>query len=51
MRRTAFVQVNLNRFTSLSGFLASARAAGDRSFTPDPEYRWSGMLLRHVEMR
>src|SRR5271168_1074701 len=40
-----FVQVNLNRFTSLSGFLASAHEAGEHTFTDDTGYLWYGMLL------
>ncbi|HEU0168408.1 MAG TPA: hypothetical protein VFS62_11575, partial [Chloroflexota bacterium] len=43
-----FVQVNLNRFTNLNGFLASARGAGESTFTVDPDYRWYGMLLRKL---
>lgn len=44
-----FVQVNLNRFTSMLGYFASAHEAGRHTFTVDPEYRWYGMLLRRVE--
>ena len=43
-----FVQVNLNRFTSLSGFLHAARAAGEHTFTDETEYVWYGMLLRKL---
>jgi hypothetical protein len=43
-----FVQVNLNRFTSLAGFFGSAHDAGEQSFTGDHEYRWYGMLLREI---
>jgi len=43
-----FVQVNLNRFTSLAGFFSSAHDAGEESFSPDDEYRWYGMLLRKI---
>jgi hypothetical protein len=43
-----FVQINLNRFTSLLGFFNSAHDAGKHSFTNDPDYRWSGMLLRKL---
>jgi hypothetical protein len=43
-----FVQVNLNRFTSLSGFLNAAREAGEHTFTGDTEYVWYGMLLRKL---
>lgn len=43
-----FVQVNLNRFTNLNGFFASARGAGESTFTVDPDYRWYGMLLRRA---
>lgn len=43
-----FVQVNLNRFTSLAGFFASAHDAGDSSFSIDHDYIWYGMLLRPV---
>jgi len=43
-----FVQVNLNRFTSLPGFFNAAHEAGKHTFTVDPDYRWYGMLLRKV---
>jgi len=43
-----FVQVNLNRFTSLSGFFNAAHEAGKHTFTVDPDYLWYGMLLRKV---
>jgi hypothetical protein len=43
-----FVLVNLNRFTSLAGFFASAHDAGDSSFSIDHDYIWYGMLLRPV---
>ena len=43
-----FVQINLNRFTSLFGYFQSARDAGEQSFTGDDEYRWYGMLLRKI---
>ena len=43
-----FAQVNLNRFTSLAGYFASAHAAGRNTFTADAEYLWYGMLLRNV---
>lgn len=43
------VQVNLVRFTSLAGFIGSAHAAGQQTFTPDPDYLWYGMLLSAVE--
>jgi hypothetical protein len=43
-----FVQVNLNRFTSLSGFLNAAREAGEHTFTDDTDYVWYGMLLRKL---
>jgi hypothetical protein len=43
-----FVQVNLNRFSSLRGFFASARGAGENTFTVDADYRWYGMLLRKI---
>ena len=43
------VQVNLNRFTSIPGFFASARDAGQHSFTNDSDYIWYGMLLSAVE--
>ena len=33
-----FVQVNLNRFSSLRGYFNSAREAGRHTFTRDPEY-------------
>jgi hypothetical protein len=33
-----FVQVNLNRFTSLSGFFDAAHEAGKHSFTGDADY-------------
>jgi hypothetical protein len=41
-----FVQVNLNRFGSLRDYFDSARAAGEGTFTVDPDYTWYGMLLR-----
>jgi hypothetical protein len=40
--------VNLNRFTSLSGFFNAAHDAGKHTFTIDPDYLWYGMLLRKV---
>ncbi len=40
-----FVQVNLNRFSSLPGFFDAAREAGEHTFTADPNYIWHGMLL------
>jgi hypothetical protein len=40
-----FVQVNLNRFTSLPGFFNAAHEAGKHTFTVDPDYIWYGMLL------
>jgi hypothetical protein len=43
-----FVQVNLNRFTSLSGFFNAAQEAGKDTFTDDSDYVWYGMLLRKV---
>jgi hypothetical protein len=43
-----FVQVNLNRFTSLPGFFNAAHEAGKHTFTVDPEYIWYGMLLTKV---
>jgi len=43
-----FVQINLNRFTSLAGFFSSAHDAGEESFSSDDEYRWYGMLLRKI---
>lgn len=43
-----FVQVNLNRFTSLPGFFNSAHEAGKHTFTVDPDYRWYGMLMNKV---
>lgn len=43
-----FVQVNLNRFTSLSGFLQAAHAAGEHTFTDEADYVWYGMLLRKL---
>jgi hypothetical protein len=43
-----FVQVNLNRFTSLRGYFQAAREAGKHSFTDDPDYHWYGMLLRRL---
>lgn len=42
----AFVQVNLNRFTSLPGFFNAAHDAGKHSFTVDPDYLWYGMLMK-----
>lgn len=43
-----FVLINLNRFTSLSGFINAAREAGEHTFTGDSEYVWYGMLLRKL---
>jgi hypothetical protein len=43
-----FVQVNLNRFTSLAGFFDAAREAGKHTFTEDKDYAWYGMLLRKL---
>ena len=43
-----FVQVNLNRFTSLPGFFNAAHEAGKHTFTVDPDYLWYGMLLSKV---
>jgi len=43
-----FVQVNLNRFSSLPGFFNAAHEAGEHTFTVDPDYRWYGMLLNKV---
>jgi len=40
-----FVQVNLNRFTSLPGFFNAAHEAGKHTFTVDPDYLWYGMLM------
>lgn len=45
---SGFVLVNLNRFTSLSGFINAAREAGEHTFTDDTEYVWYGMLLRKL---
>ena len=45
-----FVQVNLNRFTSIAGYFTSARAAGRHTFTNDSEYTWYGMLLRNFPL-
>jgi hypothetical protein len=45
-----FVQVNLNRFTSMEGYFTSARAAGKHTFTKDAEYTWYGMLLRNIPL-
>lgn len=42
----AFVQINLNRFTSFAGYFKSAREAGKHTFTQDKSYLWYGMLLR-----
>jgi hypothetical protein len=44
-----FVQVNLNRFTSLPGYFNSAHDAGEHTFSEDPNYLWYGMLLDAVE--
>jgi hypothetical protein len=41
-----FVQVNLNRFSSLPGYFNWAHEAGRHTFTLDSEYLWYGMLLR-----
>jgi hypothetical protein len=43
-----FVQVNLNRFTSLPGFFNAAHEAGKHTFTVDRDYLWYGMLLTRV---
>ncbi len=43
-----FVQVNLNRFTSMAGYFQSAREAGKHTFTNDEDYIWYGMLLRKI---
>lgn len=43
-----FVQVNLNRFTSLPGFFNAAHEAGKHTFTVDPDYLWYGMLMKKV---
>jgi hypothetical protein len=43
-----FVQVNLNRFTSMPGYFNAAHEAGKHTFTVDPDYRWYGMLMRKV---
>ena len=43
-----FVQVNLNRFTSINGYFQAAREAGKHTFTVDHEYIWYGMLLRRL---
>jgi hypothetical protein len=40
-----FVQVNLNRFSSLPGFFNAAHEAGKHTFTIDRDYLWYGMLL------
>jgi len=44
-----FVQVNLNRFTSIPGFVLAGQEAGKQTFTPDADYVWYGMLLTQVE--
>jgi len=43
-----FVQINLNRFTSLPGYFNSAHEAGRHTFTQDSEYLRYGMLLRKL---
>lgn len=43
-----FVQVNLNRFTSLPGFFNAAHEAGQHTFTVDPDYLWYGMLMKKM---
>ncbi len=43
-----FVQVNLNRFTSLPAFFNSAHEAGRHTFTVDPDYHWYGMLMHKL---
>jgi len=43
-----FVQVNLNRFTSLPGYFNAAHEAGKHTFTVAPNYLWYGMLMRKV---
>jgi hypothetical protein len=45
-----FVQVNLNRFTSLPGFFNAAHEAGKHTFTVDPDYLWYGMLLKVFDL-
>ena len=43
-----FAQINLNRFTNLAGFFASAHEAGKTTFTGDADFIWYGMLLRKI---
>ena len=43
-----FVQVNLNRFTSLPAFFNAAHEAGKHTFTVDPDYLWYGMLMNKL---
>lgn len=43
-----FVQINLNRFTNLRGFFASAHEAGKHTFTDVGTYIWYGMLLKKI---
>jgi hypothetical protein len=43
-----FVQVNLNRFSSMLGYFAAAHEAGKHTFTIDAEYLWYGMVLRKL---
>lgn len=44
-----FVQVNLNRFTSLAGYFGTAYEAGRNTFSVDREYPWYGMLLQRFD--
>lgn len=44
-----FVQINLNRFTNLSGYFQSAHEAGKHTFTAYRDYQWLGMLMRQIK--
>lgn len=43
-----FAQINLNRFTNLPGYFASAHEAGKNTFTEYSDYTWYGMLMRQI---
>jgi hypothetical protein len=43
-----FVQVNLNRFSSMAGYFGSAQETGKTTFTSDADYLWYGMVLRKL---
>lgn len=43
-----FAQINLNRFTNLSGYFRSAHEAGRHTFSVYSDYTWYGMLMRQL---